>query len=68
MTIFANELKIAFISRRARLIPAHTCGPAPNARLLTEPREMSDFLTLRIDADLDIPILIAAKAEYAKLN
>ena len=26
-----------------------------------------DFLTLWKDADLDIPILIAAKAEYAKL-
>jgi len=27
-----------------------------------------DFLTLWKDADLDIPILIAAKAEYAKLK
>ena len=27
-----------------------------------------DFLTLWIDADRDIPILIAAKAEYAKLQ
>jgi eukaryotic-like serine/threonine-protein kinase len=27
-----------------------------------------DFLTLWKDADPDIPILIAAKAEYAKLN
>jgi hypothetical protein len=27
-----------------------------------------DFLTLWKDADADIPVLIAAKAEYAKLN
>jgi hypothetical protein len=27
-----------------------------------------DFLTLWKDADLDVPILIAAKAEYAKLK
>jgi hypothetical protein len=27
-----------------------------------------DMLTLRKDADPDIPILIAAKAEYAKLH
>jgi len=27
-----------------------------------------DFLTLWKDADPDIPILIAAKSEYAKLN
>ena len=27
-----------------------------------------DFLTLWKDADLDIPIFIAAKAEYAKLK
>jgi len=27
-----------------------------------------DFLTLRKDADPDIPIFIAAKAEYAKLQ
>jgi hypothetical protein len=27
-----------------------------------------DFLTLWKDADLDIPVLIAAKAEYAKLK
>jgi hypothetical protein len=27
-----------------------------------------DFLTLWKDADPDIPVLIAAKAEYAKLN
>jgi len=27
-----------------------------------------DFLTLGKNADLDIPVLIAAKAEYAKLN
>jgi hypothetical protein len=27
-----------------------------------------DFLTLWKDADLDSPILIAAKAEYAKLQ
>jgi hypothetical protein len=29
--------------------------------------DYQDFLTLWKDADLDIPILIAAKAEYAKL-
>jgi hypothetical protein len=27
-----------------------------------------DFLTLWKDADADIPVLIAAKAEYAKLK
>lgn len=27
-----------------------------------------DFLTLRKDAEPDIPILVAAKAEYAKLK
>jgi eukaryotic-like serine/threonine-protein kinase len=27
-----------------------------------------DFLTLSKDADPDIPVLIAAKAEYAKLQ
>ncbi|MGB2667096.1 MAG: hypothetical protein WAK48_24055 [Candidatus Acidiferrum sp.] len=29
---------------------------------------LQDFLTLWKDADPDIPILIAAKAEYAKLE
>jgi hypothetical protein len=28
----------------------------------------TDFLTLRKDADPDIPVLVAAKAESAKLN
>jgi hypothetical protein len=31
-------------------------------------RQGQDFLTLWKDADPDIPILIAAKAEYAKLK
>jgi len=31
-------------------------------------RQYSDFLVLWKDADPDIPILIAAKSEYAKLK
>ena len=38
-------------------------GDTANAKAAYE-----DFLTLWKDADLDIPVLIAAKAEYAKLQ
>ncbi|MGB2890025.1 MAG: hypothetical protein WBC04_20200 [Candidatus Acidiferrales bacterium] len=37
-------------------------------RLQGGSRRLSDFLALWKDADPDIPILIAAKAEYAKLK
>jgi len=45
--------------------------PGPNTKLrvwqeAVQPRE--EFLTLWKDADLDIPILKQAKAEYAKLQ
>jgi hypothetical protein len=42
---------------------AHSEGGAPKARAAYQ-----DFLALWKDADADIPILIAAKAEYAKLK
>jgi hypothetical protein len=32
------------------------------------PARLKDFLALKKDADPDIPIFIAAKAEYAMLN
>jgi ATP/maltotriose-dependent transcriptional regulator MalT len=38
-------------------------GDTPNARA-----KYQDFFTLWKDADPDIPVLIAAKAEYAKLR
>jgi hypothetical protein len=42
LTIFASELKMAFISRRAKLIPAYTWSPAPNAKWLIESQVISN--------------------------
>jgi hypothetical protein len=40
----------------------------PNAAPVRELAAYQDFLTLWKDADPDIPILIAAKSEYATLK
>jgi hypothetical protein len=40
-------------------------GPLPRVRALAA---YKDFLTLWKDADPDIPVLIAAKSEYAKIH
>ena len=42
--------------------------PAKQGDTAKAKKAYQDFLTLWKDADPDIPILIAAKAEYAKLN
>jgi hypothetical protein len=48
---------------RKSIQPLGTKGDPPKAKAAYQ-----DFLTLWKDADLDIPILIEARAEFAKLK
>ncbi|HWO33523.1 MAG TPA: hypothetical protein VNO32_32410 [Candidatus Acidoferrum sp.] len=54
---------------RANALEAKTSqGADADAARVRALAAYKDFLTLRKDADADIPILIAAKSEYAKLQ
>lgn len=54
---------------RAYALEAKTSqGADADAARLKALTAYKDFLTLRRDADPDIPILVAAKSEYAKLK
>jgi hypothetical protein len=52
-------------SSRNRFLSIFSVGTVPN---FGEGQAYQDFLTLWKDADLDIPVFIAAKAEYTKLQ
>lgn len=53
---------------RANALQARTQGPDADAARKRALAAHKDFLVLLKDADPDIPILKAAKAEYAKLQ
>jgi eukaryotic-like serine/threonine-protein kinase len=54
---------------RAYMLEAQSAqGPDPGAARAKARASYQDFLALWKDADPDIPILAAAKSEYAKLQ
>ena len=56
------------MARANALVAKTSQGADADAARVRALAAYKDFLTLWKDADRDIPILVAAKAEYAKLN